>query len=262
MKKMYGVSKVSKVTCIASLVAVGLFALPAQSARIGFIFTEAIQAPTGTGVDLNQAGFEAERAEAFEIAKTLVGGTALTGSYKHVERLEAQGHTVNIYGSQTDDALGIEHMEENNDLIILTELPGSGDTGAFYSGANVPFISQESFILDDMGVTGAVTFDEDVLSRELRVVKEHPIVEGIANVDEVFMPMAPDPLAPEGVTFVGNFTTIVNENDNLFPENTVVSVVGGVSGGLDLVIEGEPPVIIAFEAGELFDNPARFVHLA
>lgn len=102
--------------------------LPTQSwsARIGYILVEAVQDGL-LGVDLNDRNFD-DWAVLVEQAKIILETQpSSAGILNHISRLEEQGHTVNLYGSQTDDILGLEYMEENNDLIIVSENPSSAE---------------------------------------------------------------------------------------------------------------------------------------
>jgi len=240
-----------------ALLNVGIFTPTSSAATIGYILIEAVQSGL-TGIDMN---LEPDAEDLVFLAEIeLESNAAAAGILNHINRLREQGHTVHFYGSQTDDQLGIEHMEANNDLIILSETPGSGDTGSFYVGANIPVILCESYLLDDYQLQldweTRHFGDEDINAREFRVVKDHPITRGLP---EVFAPLATDPAT--GKPYIGNWTVLAEGNRVLFPDNVLINLVDPVAPipqENDYVLTEPVPVIWAFEPGEApRGNPAR-----
>lgn len=228
--------------------------------RIGYIIPESVQTDMELpNLDLNDPEYPADREIAFELLAKLD-----LGIEEHVSRLEDQGHTVNLYGSQTDDSLGLDYILEHNDLIIISENPVSGDTGTFYVGADIPVMSQESFLQDEWGISSNNTdFDEDINARFFSVVKQHPITAGLP--DE-FAPLDTDPAT--GQPYIGNWTVLTNNAANNYPDNVLVRLVDGVppfadpsEAGYTFSSEGDLSVVMAFDVGELNNNPARFVQL-
>ncbi|MEW6234374.1 MAG: hypothetical protein AB1656_03215 [Candidatus Omnitrophota bacterium] len=231
------------------------------SARIGYIVLEAVQNGM-LGVDLNDRSFS-DWVELVQDAKVLLETqTASAGILNHIKRLEEQGHIVNIYGSQTDDQLGLEYMEANNDLIIVSENPGSGETGAFYIGAKIPTIICESYLIDNYQLisnwSSGMPGDEDINAREFKVIKkDHPIARGLP---EVFAPLAID-VNGSGKPYIGNWTVLAMNSRNLFKQNVVIELVDPVAPIPQenaYTLEPQCPVVWAFEKDETpLGNPAR-----
>lgn len=235
-----------------AVLGLGLMVQSSYSATIGYVVLEQVQLGL-LGVDLN---LEADaEALVFDAETNLLTSPSSMGIINHIEYLRSQGHTVHIYGSQTDDILGIEHMDANNDVIIVSENPGSGETGTFYSKGNIPVIICESYVIDNYGIyTGASErcfCDEDINAREFRVAQPgHPIVQGLP---EVFAPLPADPKT--GKPYIGNWS-VLTEGDRIEAselDNVILTLVDPVAPipQENAYILTEPvPVLWAFDVGE------------
>lgn len=165
------------------------------------------------------------------------------------------GHTANIYSSGDDDP-GV--VEENNDLIIVTESLGSGSIGGDYTVTNKPFISTEFFVMDDMGVAGN-NFTGGAFNEGSVVAiadPNHPIAQGLpasfsATVDDPLNPGQPAnvtfgvvtvPSSLNGGTVVATLPTSMNASDS------------------DAALPDNVPVVIAVEAGDV-GNDQRWVFI-
>jgi hypothetical protein len=237
-----------------------LMAQSSYSATIGYVLLEQVQLDL-KGVDLN---LEADAESLIFDGETALLESASSASIvNHIEYLRSQGHTVHIYGSETDDILGIEHMEANNDVIIVSENPGSGTTGTFYAQGNIPVIICESFILDNYNLyTGSSErcfCDEDINAREFRVAQPgHPIVQGLP---EKFAPLPTD--SASGKPYVGNWSVFTegdrieaSELDNVIL--TLVDPVAPIPQENPYILTDPVPVLWAFDVGEgAWGNKAR-----
>ncbi len=238
-----------------------LFSAVSWPATIGYILIENVQ-DGQLGLDLNDQAFD-DWEIMVEMGKILLEDSASSsGILNHILQLEAQGHTVNIYGSQTDDDLGLEYMEENNDLIIVSENPSSAETGTFYIGAKIPTIICESYLIDDYQVitdySSGMPGDEDINAREFKVIQPgHPIANGLP---EVFAPLAID-TDGSGKPFVGNWSVLAMNSRNLYPQNVVLELVDAAAPDPQenpYTLEDSSPVVWAFEVDETpLGNPAR-----
>ncbi|HOJ60333.1 MAG TPA: hypothetical protein PK878_08595 [bacterium] len=170
------------------------------------------------------------------------------------------GHIVNIYGTDTDDP---GFVENDNDLIFITEEIGSGTVAGDYRIATKPVIFTESYLLDDMGFTnGASAFTGGAMTNEIKIVNpNHPITQGM-----------PETLA---ITQIDSFTG--RPYMVTFGTLTDLSILADVGEILAVLPEsvnessnGDPlpenaPILIAVEAGTPLDrgdtNPARWVFL-
>lgn len=231
------------------------------SATIGYVVLEQVQLGL-LGVDLN---LEAD-AEAliFDAETNLLTSPSSGGILNHIEYLRSQGHTVHIYGSQTDDALGLDHMEANNDIIIVSENPSSAETGSFYMQSEIPVIICESYVLDDHGLfidPSSCPCDEDINAREFRVNQPgHPIVDGLP---ETFAPLDTDPA--NGMPYVGNWSVLAEgdriddgELDNIIL--TLVDPVAPIPQENAYVLTEPVPVLWAFDEGDApFNNQSKYV---
>ena len=232
----------------------------ASAARIGYVVVESAQSGL-LGVDINE---EADAADLIFNAETQLLAAANTmGIVNHLAHLREQGHEVRIYGSQTDDALGLEYMEAHNDLIIVSETPGSSETGTFYATSRIPVIICESYVLDNYQLFTDWDIrcfcDEDINAREFRVARQHPITAGLP---EVFAPLATDPAT--GKPYIGNWT-VLTEGDRVttFSDNILLTLVDPVAPipQENAYFLTEPvPVLWAFEPGQMpLGNQARAV---
>ncbi|RJP30123.1 MAG: hypothetical protein C4527_10475 [Candidatus Omnitrophota bacterium] len=186
------------------------------------------------------------------------GDVGIAWLINHLE--QDLGHTANIYGTGEDDP-GL--VEEENDLIFITEEIGSGSVGRDYRIANKPVIFTESYILDDMGFTnGQSAFTGGAMTTTLKVVNSnHPITRGLP---ETFVPTINDPAtgAPYVVTFgtVTDLGILAGIGDVLVVMPTSVNE---SANGVDL--PADAPVVIALEAGSTLDagdkNDARWVFI-
>lgn len=246
----------------AGLLLIGTAPMASQSATIGYIMVEAIQQGF-LGIDMN-AEEDAEDLIFIAEAILLEQQPSSAGIVNHIQHLQDQGHTVNWYGSQTDDILGLEYMEANNDLIIVSENPSSAETGTFYANSNIPVIICESYVLDDHQVFDDWDIrcfcDEDINAREFRVAREHPITQGF---DETFAPLAIDEDG-SGLPYVGNWSVLA-EGDRVttYQENvllTLVDPVAPIPQENDYILTEPVPVLWAFEPGEMpLGNNARYI---
>jgi len=198
--------------------------------------------------------------KAFTIETLEINGDAgLVWLINHLEN--DLGHTVNIYGSDSDDP-GL--VEETNDLIFISEELGSGSVGADYRIALKPVIFAEAYILDDMGFTnGQSAFTGDAITTEIKIVNtDHPITQGLPEtftatvVDETTgEPIIPTFSAPTDTSIL---VEGIGEILAVLPTSVDVSNDG-------LPISDNTPILIAVEAGTELDmgdlNEARWVFL-
>lgn len=230
------------------------------SATVGYILLEQVQLGL-LGVDMN---LEADAESLiFDAETNLLTSPSSGGILNHIEYLRSQGHTVHIYGSQTDDALGLDHMEANNDIIIVSENPSSAETGSFYMQSEIPVIICESYVLDDHGLfidPSSCPCDEDINAREFRVeVPGHPIVEGLP---ETFAPLDTDPA--NGMAYVGNWSVLAegelvreSEKDNVIL--SLVDPVAPIPQENDYIMSEPVPVLWAFDEGDApFGNVSKY----
>ncbi len=245
---------------IAVVLALAAVTQSGWSATIGYVMIENVQLGL-KGVDLN---LEADAEDLVFNAETeLLESPSSAGILNHIEYLRSIGHTVHIYGSQTDDELGLDHMEANNDLIIVSENPSSAETGTFYAQSDIPIIISESFVLDDHGLfidPSSCPCDEDINAREFRVAQPgHPIVDGLP---ETFAPLPDDPA--NGMPFVGNWSVLAegdriedSELDNVIL--TLVDPVAPIPQENPYILTEPVPVLWAFDVGEApFGNNAKY----
>lgn len=184
------------------------------------------------------------------------------GLFWLVQHLENDlGHTVNIYSSDEDDPYVVE---DENDLIFISEALGSGSIGSDYKFALKPLIFAEAYILDDMGFTnGAVAFTGDGITTEINIVNsDHPIARGLPETftATILDDTTGEPIIPTFSTFTDPTILVegIGEVVAVLPEAIDVSNDGAT------IPEGAP-VVIAVETGTEMDdgipNDARWVFL-
>lgn len=178
------------------------------------------------------------------------------GIFSLITHLENDlGHTANIYSSGDDDP-GV--VEDNNDLIIVTESLGSGSIGSDYAVTNKPFIATEFFIIDDMGVASASEFTGAAFNEGSVVAiadPNHPIAQGLP---ESFSITVDDPETgmPENVTFG------VVRTPSILSGGTVVATLptSNNASDSDAALTENVPVVIALEAGDV-GNDTRWAFI-
>ena len=193
--------------------------------------------------------------------ETLVenGDAGLVWLINHLE--QDLGHTVNIYGSGSDDP-GL--VEEENDLIFISEELGSGSVGSDYRIAMKPVVFAEAYILDDMGFTnGQSAFTGDAITTEIKIVNpDHPITRGLP---ETFTATIPDETTGEPI--IPTFSSVTDISILVEGIGEILAV---LPSSIDVSNEGAPisentPLVIAVEAGTELDegdmNEARWVFL-
>ncbi len=187
-------------------------------------------------------------------------GMEHVGIFWLVNHLEDDlGHTVNLYGTDEDDP-GM--VEEENDLIFITEEIGSGSVAGDYRIALKPVIFTESYILDDMGFTnGQSAFTGGAMTTEIKVVNSnHPITQGLP---ETFVPTKID--ENTGEPYVPTFGTLTDTSILVEGVGDVLVVmpssINESADGVDL--PADAPIVIALEAGSELDfgdvNEERWV---
>lgn len=179
------------------------------------------------------------------------------GIFALIQHLENDlGHTANIYSSGEDDPAVVE---DNNDLIFVTESLGSGSVGGDYAVTNKPFISTEFFLLDDMGLTGGASEFTGGAFNEGSIVgisePNHPIAQGLPATFGLTV-NDPDTGQPANVALG------VVRNPSILTAGTVVAVLptSNNASDSDAVLPENVPFVIAVEAGEA-GNDQRWVFI-
>jgi hypothetical protein len=193
--------------------------------------------------------------------ETLVenGDAGLVWLINHLEK--DLGHTVNIYGSNTDDPA---QVEKDNDLIFISEELGSGSVAGDYRIAAKPVVFAEAYLLDDMGFTNNQSaFTGDSIATEIKIVNpNHPITRGLP---ETFTATIPDKTT--GKPIIPTFSTVT---DTAILVEGIGEILAVLPSSIDVSNAGVPnsddvPVVIAVEAGSELDqgdrNEARWVFL-
>ncbi len=170
------------------------------------------------------------------------------------------GHTVNIYGSDNDDP-GV--VEEENDLIFISEAIGSGSVAGDYRVSIKPVIFTESYLLDDMGFSnGESAWTGGAMTTEVKIVNQnHPITQGLPETFTISQ-TNPDTGEPYAVTF-GAPTDLSIMLDIGEVLSVLPSSVNESADGAEM--PEDTPWLIAVEEGTELDagdtNLARWVFL-
>lgn len=172
------------------------------------------------------------------------------GLYWLVNHLESDlGHLVNIYSSDEDDPALVQ---EENDLVFISEALGSGSIAADYRTSVKPVIFAEAYILDDMGLTnGDAAFTGDAISTEIKIVNpNHPITSGLpetfvaTRLDETTgKPIVPTFSAPTDTSILADG---VGEILAVLPSSVDASNSGAANSA-------NAPILIVLESGAELD---------
>ena len=172
------------------------------------------------------------------------------------------GHTVNIYGTDTDQDVpgGVGSV---NDLIFVTESLGSGSVGGTYRGTDTPFMSTECWIMDEMGFSNnrSDVWDGGAMTSEIKIVNpDHPITRGLP---ETFTATITDETT--GEPFLATFGTVNDLSALVGVGETLAVLPSSFSTGDAAPLPENAPVVIAVETGTTLDagdtNNARWVFI-
>lgn len=112
----------------------------------------------------------------------IINGTTPAGGDAAVKaRLEALGHTVTVKSAKADsvaDATG-------KALVLISSTVTSSDVGATYASVAVPVMVCESYVLDDMGMTGPTAGSDYGVTAAMTTLDvvggTHPLAAGLAG---------------------------------------------------------------------------------